>query len=557
MLKSDGGRVIDASPGTDVRAEFRAVHARLGRAVVAIYIAVAVMAVAALVTALVSDLDYQEAQAREAVLKETELRADYLSRHLTLLADEVHRLGARPEIDLRDRSLAPERALLDSSHDNSTIFNRGVALLGEDGSVLWSDPPVLLEGNPHPLSDAVLASVRRADGVQIVPSATDEPKAAVLFVACPIMRQSQFTGVLLGAIDLVAARVVDTGFGRRVGVEVALTTREGRVLFPPAERLDPRFRDVSTATVEDRAAFLPPTSRAGVMVAGARVPDTGFVLLSIVDERALVRPARSRLATRLTIGCALAAVPLLALSLVLRGSLRRFRVAEEEAIRNDRMRSLVAAAALIAHEVKNSLNSLRLGLDLVLSGDAAGREPRRREVLDGLRREIHRLSEFSTQLLTFSRGIVPRVAPLELSGFTEKVVAAMQPVAEEQRVMLRMTPSTRPVPVRADPTLIHVVLTNLVLNAIHFASTTDAPEVRVTVAPLGDRRAVVRVTDNGPGVAEHIRARLFEPFVTGRSNGVGIGLALSRSIARAHRGDVVCVSGAPGAVFELILPEAV
>ena len=64
------------------------------------------------------------------------------------------------------------------------------------------------------------------------------------------------------------------------------------------------------------------------------------------------------------------------------------------------------------------------------------------------------------------------------------------------------------------------------------------------------------VQDNGPGVSPQVRPRLFEPFVTGKPSGVGIGLALSRNIARAHGGDLVLEDGAPGVTFILTLPLA-
>jgi len=69
-----------------------------------------------------------------------------------------------------------------------------------------------------------------------------------------------------------------------------------------------------------------------------------------------------------------------------------------------------------------------------------------------------------------------------------------------------------------------------------------------------DSTAGVVVRDSGPGVAASVKPRLFEPFVTGKPNGVGIGLALSRRIARAHGGYLVHEEAPAGAAFRLILP---
>jgi two-component system C4-dicarboxylate transport sensor histidine kinase DctB len=109
--------------------------------------------------------------------------------------------------------------------------------------------------------------------------------------------------------------------------------------------------------------------------------------------------------------------------------------------------------------------------------------------------------------------------------------------------------------VRADPSLLHVVVTNLVVNALEALSggPLERPAIRVAVGKDGST-AQVRVSDNGPGVPGELRPRLFEPFVTGKPSGVGIGLALSRRIALAHGGDLVLERVGPGASFLLTLP---
>jgi two-component system C4-dicarboxylate transport sensor histidine kinase DctB len=176
--------------------------------------------------------------------------------------------------------------------------------------------------------------------------------------------------------------------------------------------------------------------------------------------------------------------------------------------------------------------------------------------VSGLRQEMERLSDFTSELLFFSKGVVPRPVSLDLAQFVPKVTELARDAAEAQGVALNVVPAEARVPVRADPALVHVIIANLVGNAVNFAAVGEAAlpwvEVRVMAA---DSIAGVVVRDSGPGVAASVKARLFEPFVTGKPNGVGIGLALSRRIARAHGGDLVHEDAPAGAAFRLTLPR--
>ena len=245
------------------------------------------------------------------------------------------------------------------------------------------------------------------------------------------------------------------------------------------------------------------------VVAGAPVHDTGFTLLALADADALFGPARRRLATRLGLGLALASLPLVLVAFLLRHSLRTFRRAEEDAVRGERLRSLGEAVDLIAHEVKNSLNGLRLGLDLILQGDRTGLEARQRRAVSGLRQEMERLSDFTSELLFFSKGVVPRPVSLDLAQFVPKVTELARDAAEAQGVALKVLPADARAPVRADPALVHVVIANLVGNAVNFAAVGEAalPWVEVTVT-TADSTAGVVVRDSGPGVSAAVKPRV-------------------------------------------------
>ena len=100
------------------------------------------------------------------------------------------------------------------------------------------------------------------------------------------------------------------------------------------------------------------------------------------------------------------------------------------------------------------------------------------------------------------------------------------------------------------------MIANLVGNALDALGEGDVQAPRVVVTVEGDGRlARLRVSDNGPGVSARVKPRLFEPFASGKPSGTGIGLALSRRIARAHGGDLVLEHTAEGASFLLLLPQ--
>jgi signal transduction histidine kinase len=92
---------------------------------------------------------------------------------------------------------------------------------------------------------------------------------------------------------------------------------------------------------------------------------------------------------------------------------------------------------------------------------------------------------------------------------------------------------------------------NIVANAIQHTP----PKGRVTVtAKKENGQLEIAVEDSGPGVAEELREKIFEPFVSSRSNGSGLGLAIAREIIEAHGGTLLCVHGRIGARFEIRMP---
>ena len=542
-------------------------HARFARAALAIYLATAAVSVALLIVALVTDKTHDEEQTSEKLLLETDVRARSLSQRLDLLVKELRRLSQRAELDLRDRDLAPEKSLLSIAHERSTFFNVGVAILDKKGSVVWSEPAAFLSGGVSFASDPWFSRVRTLRAFRIVPVQSDRTDS-VLYVVSPLVKGQEFTGAILGAIDLARGASLGGEAGPSSKSIRVLAARDGEIVYPPVApsfTKDPAWRALLEGAHGEPFVKRVTLEGAPRVVAASPVSGGELLLLSIGREADLFRAVHTRLQARLATGLFLALTPAVLLLLLLRRSLKLFRRSGESALREERLRLLGEAANSIAHEVKNALNGLSMGLDLVVRTpppDAPRSAQERRErILGELRREIQRLSDFTTELMTFSRGVELRRTRIDLSDFVPKVTGLMRDAAEDNGAEIDVIEPGRPVWVEADAALLHAVIGNLAGNALD-AATAVSPTPRVEVRlDLHADVARLTVSDNGGGVSATMRPRLFEPFQTEKPNGVGIGLALARKIAWAHGGDLVLAEakserpGFPGASFVLTLPR--
>jgi two-component system C4-dicarboxylate transport sensor histidine kinase DctB len=223
-------------------------------------------------------------------------------------------------------------------------------------------------------------------------------------------------------------------------------------------------------------------------------------------------------------------------------------------MREERLQRVGEAANLIAHEVKNSLNGIRMAAEIACDDGASGRA----QALQELRGEISRLSNFTAELMTFSKGIEPRKVRVNLTDFVPKVTSLLEKSAKEAGVQLELTLPPAELNCELDPQLLHIVVSNLITNAIEAvaASSHGTPRIDVRLGRDSVEPSSVRleVSDNGPGLGKDIVAQLFEPFHSGKPSGVGIGLALSQRIARAHGGKLALLPSHEGAVFALTLP---
>jgi signal transduction histidine kinase len=184
-------------------------------------------------------------------------------------------------------------------------------------------------------------------------------------------------------------------------------------------------------------------------------------------------------------------------------------------------------AAGVAHEMRNSLATFRGYLTLI---DRAPHDAAIAEHLTELRRETDHLHRVLEDFLSFAKPGSMRLERTDLASLVERTLR--DPLLERHAIAVR----ARPVLVDGDPALLERAVRNLLLNAIQATRGTPDPEPITVDVTSEDRYAVLRIADRGPGLPANLRGALFQPFVTGRADGVGLGLALAHRIVQLHGG---------------------
>jgi C4-dicarboxylate-specific signal transduction histidine kinase len=232
----------------------------------------------------------------------------------------------------------------------------------------------------------------------------------------------------------------------------------------------------------------------------------------------------------------------------------------EAAVANaTRLASLGELASILGHELNQPLAALTTYVQAAARLVEAG-ETSRRETVLALRRCVG-LAERASAILKRVRRLVRRLPPVDesfdLRDSAAEVVGLLEAEARDRAVDVRVRRPRAPVLVRCDRVQVEQALFNLCRNAIE-ALAGSARRRRIVDVSVGTRGAgaLVRVEDNGPGIPPEVAKDLFEPFVSTKPDGSGLGLSISKSIAEAQGGSLTLERNGPrGAAFVLALPR--
>jgi signal transduction histidine kinase len=225
---------------------------------------------------------------------------------------------------------------------------------------------------------------------------------------------------------------------------------------------------------------------------------------------------------------------------------------EREVLRAEQLAALGQLAAGVAHEIRNPLTSIKLLVQTLREESEAHAAPS--EDLLVMELEIRRVERCLQTFLDFARPPKPDCKSMDLACPIKRTLELIAGRARKQHVAIQFAEPPAPVMVTADAEQLQQLLVNLTLNALDAMPRGGTLFIDVHVLPGGEIEVMVR--DTGPGISSKLLPALFQPFVSSKETGLGLGLVTSRRIAQTHGGSLRA-DNLPqgGACFTLRLPR--
>lgn len=510
---------------------------RLARSVLGAIVLVALVALAVPLLSFRGDMAEARLELEDRVRREARIHANALALWCDALVSVLERIALRPEF--RDPTTEDT---LDPPPRGAALFTGGIVLLGLDGRVQHGDASGVDAAGDFSVQPWFREVV--ATGEPLVGAAVGT--GPVLVTAVPILDASERPRAVLAGF-VYGTNFEFPGEGPAMPhVDLVLFGERGQILAPdvaPAWATPERL-DAAPAGLDGRERI----------VTVLPVHGTSLSVLLAADARPLLAPIRARTRTQLVVVAALQLATLLVFGLHLRRTSRSFLALERRAARHATLVALGGAAALIAHEVRNALNGIAAATTLL-----DGTQPVL--AVRSIRTQVVRLKHLATSLLAFTRPPSAQLVTSRVDGLVDDVVTSMRALPEAEDVDVD-TQVDGPILARCDPLLLRTALENLVRNAIEASAT--AADVglqtsgRVLVrAGEATEGVVISVDDDAGGPPPELDARLFEPFVTSKPRGVGLGLVAARHATAVQGGRLAFTRTPTGSRFTITLPQEV
>ena len=233
---------------------------------------------------------------------------------------------------------------------------------------------------------------------------------------------------------------------------------------------------------------------------------------------------------------------------------------EQQVRRNERLKTLGQLGAGLAHQLRNWLTGARLAIQVHARECPLGEQAESTEMA---LRQLSLMESYLQRFLTLGAGRDEAARPrasrdVPLTELIDDVLSLVRPRGRHVGVELQWTPPATRIVILGDREELQELLVNLLLNGIDAAAQVRAANreawVRIELDEANSPRVRLRVLDSGPGPAATIASQLFEPFVTDKPEGTGLGLAVAKQIAESHGGSLRWSRNDDVTCFEIELP---
>jgi PAS domain S-box-containing protein len=221
-------------------------------------------------------------------------------------------------------------------------------------------------------------------------------------------------------------------------------------------------------------------------------------------------------------------------------------------LRADKLSGLGELVTGVAHEVRNPLGVIRASVQMMR--EELGESCQSEELTQVMLQEIDRLDAFVDTLLDFGRPSQSQLGPVDACRTLSEVILLTKQYARQQKIKVDKTGPTGPCEIWANENRVKQIFINLISNAIQ--SMPDGGDLEIALV-ADDGYLRISFADTGAGIPEEIRSRIFNPFVTARPEGSGLGLSIVHRIVDAHKGYIkVDSTDDSGTTFTVGLPLA-
>jgi PAS domain S-box-containing protein len=208
--------------------------------------------------------------------------------------------------------------------------------------------------------------------------------------------------------------------------------------------------------------------------------------------------------------------------------------------------------AIFAHEVRNPINNISTGLQLMSYNLPEG-DPNQ-ELVDRLQNDCTRLTHLMESVLSFAKPVEYKIIPTSIPELLKRIIERWRPRMARLNVESHFKAEAGTPAALADARALDQVFTNLLSNALNAMKETGGT-LAIRVEP-DDRWVNISISDTGPGIPPETREKIFEPFYTTSPQGTGLGLAITKRIVTAHKGQISVESFPGGTIFNVKLPAS-